>query len=123
MTLLVRSSSWIYSGILLIYPYELRDKFGVEMAAVFADDLADACRTRRFAPVARVWWHALAELPAIAIPGRFANPLGNGSALVAPAISVAIHLALLGGFLALATVASDGIPPAIVHGFLTLRGQ
>ncbi len=118
MSWFVRSSSVVYRGVLVIYPFDLRNKYGAEMAGVFTEDLADAWRTHRIAPVARVWWHALSEILAIAIPGRLAD-----RALLAPAISVALHLALVTGFLVLAAFATDGMPAAIAHGFLTLRGQ
>ncbi len=118
----VQSSALVYRGILSIYPADLRDRFGEEMAGVFTNDLEDALidasRTHRLAPVARVWWHALSEVMGIAIPGRLAN-----EALLAPAVSLALHLALVGGFLILATFATEGMPAAIAHGFLTLRGQ
>jgi hypothetical protein len=118
----VQSSALIYRGILCLYPCDLRLKFGDEMAGVFTDDLedalTDASRTHRFRPIARVWWHALSEVLGIAIPGRLAN-----EALVAPAVSLAIHLALVGGFLILATFATEGMPAAIAHGYLTLHGQ
>ena len=114
----VQSSAFIYRCILCVYPFPLRHTFGEEMAGVFADDLEDAYQTHRFAPVARVWWHALSEVAGIAIPGRLAN-----EALLAPAVSVALHLALIGGVLILATFATEGMPSAIAHGYLTLRGQ
>jgi hypothetical protein len=118
----VQSSALIYRGILGIYPANLRHNFGDEMAAVFTDDLEDALidarRTHRLAPVARVWWNALSEVLGIAIPGRLAD-----EALLAPAVSLAIHLALVGGVLILATFATEGMPSAIAHGYLTLHGQ
>ena len=114
----VQSSALIYRGILCIYPVHLRHNFGDEMAGVFTDDLEDAYRTHRLAPIARVWWNALSEVLGIAIPGRLAN-----EALVAPAVSLALHLALVGGGLILATFATEGMPAAIAHGFLTLHGQ
>jgi hypothetical protein len=114
----VQSSALIYRGILSIYPSDLRHNFGDEMVGVFTDDLEDAHRTHRLAPVAQVWWHALSEVLAIAIPGRLAN-----EALLAPAISLALHLALVAGVLILARFATEGLPSAIAHGFLTLHGQ
>jgi hypothetical protein len=117
-TWFVYSSALIYRGILCIYPCDLRHNFGEEMAGVFADDLEDAYSTHRLAPVARVWWHALSEVLGIAIPGRLAD-----EALLAPAVSLALHLALVGGFLILATFATEGIPTAVAHGYLTLHGQ
>ena len=121
-TWFVQSSALIYRGILCIYPVDLRHNFGEEMAGVFTNDLEDAVidahRTHRLAPVARVWWNALSEVLAIAIPGRLAN-----EALLAPAVSVALHLALIGGVLILARFATEGMPAAIAHGYLTLHGQ
>lgn len=121
-TWFVQSSALIYRGILSIYPSDLRHNFGDEMAGAFTDDLEDALidahRTHRLAPVARVWWHALSEVLGIAIPGRLAN-----EALLAPAVSLALHLALVGGVLILATFATEGMPAAIAHGYLTLHGQ
>lgn len=122
MTLFVQTSAVVYRGILCLYPAALRYKFGEEMASVFAADLEDAVsdahRTHRISPVVRIWWHALSEVLGIAIPGRLAN-----EALVAPAVSVALHLALIGGVLVLATFATEGMPAAVAHGFVTLHGQ
>ncbi len=121
-TWFIRSSALIYRGILSIYPSDLRYRFGDEMAGVFTDDLEDALldahRTHRLAPVARVWWNALSEVLGIAISGRLAN-----EALLAPAVSLALHLALVGAVLILATFATEGMPAAIAHGYLTLHGQ
>ena len=118
----VQSSALVYRGILCVYPCDLRHKFGDEMAGVFTDDLEDALidahRTHRLTPVARVWWNALSEVLAIAIPGRLAN-----EDLLAPAVSLALHLALVGGVLILAAFATEGMPAAIAHGYLTLHGQ
>jgi hypothetical protein len=118
----LKSSALLYRGILSIYPSDLRHNFGDEMAGVFTDDLEDALTdahcTHRLAPIARVWWNALSEVLAIAIPGRLAN-----EALLAPAVSLALHLALVGGVLILAAFATEGMPAAIAHGYLTLHGQ
>ena len=121
-TWFVQSSALIYRGVLCIYPCDLRHNFGEEMAAVFTEDLEDALtdahRTHCLAPIARVWWYALSEVLGIAIRGRLAN-----EALVAPVVSLALHLALVGGVLILAAFATEGMPAAIAHGYLTLHGQ
>jgi hypothetical protein len=118
MNRLVQWSSRIYTGVLYLYPADLRRDFGTEMAAVFTEDLADAWRSRRLAGAVGVWWRTGSEVLQIALPGRLSS-----DALVAPAVSVLLHLAFIGGFLALATLARDGIPPAISHGFVTLHGH
>jgi hypothetical protein len=118
MNRFVQCSSRVYAGVLYLYPADLRRNFGTEMTAVFTDDLADAWRSRRLAGAVEVWWRAGSEVLQIALPGRLAS-----EALVAPAVSVLLHLAFIGAFLAIATLAREGIPPAISHGFVTLRGQ
>lgn len=61
-------STRIYSGILSLYPSELRRDFGAEMARVFAEDLEDSYRNRGFAGIARVWWRSIKEVWRIALP-------------------------------------------------------
>jgi hypothetical protein len=116
MIFFIRCSVYIYRLSLILYPFELRHNFGAEMTAVFTEDLARAYCTRRFLNVLAVWWLAALEILQIALPGRLAN-----RALVAPAVSMCLHLAILGGFLVLATIAKDGLPPGITHGFVTLQ--
>jgi len=118
MTRFVRWSARLYSGVLFLYPIDLRRDFGAEMAGVFSEDLADAWLNRRVAGAVAVWWQAVSELFRIGIPQRFSN-----RDLLAPAISLAVHFVLIGGLLALATLAQEGIPKTIAHGFITLRGQ
>ena len=116
MSRFVRWSTCAYRGILVLYPFELRYEYGTEMAGVFAEDLEDAWQSRRIGNVIGVWWRATSEVLQIAVPGRFAN-----QALVAPAVSLVLHLAILGSVLALATFAQEGIPHGILHGLVTLR--
>jgi hypothetical protein len=61
-------SARVYSVFLLLYPTELRNGFGAEMAQVFLEDLEDSYRTRGWIGVARVWWQSLKELCRIALP-------------------------------------------------------
>jgi hypothetical protein len=118
MTRFVCWSARIYSGFLFLYPVDLHRDFGAEMAEVFSEDLADAWRNRRLAGAAAVWWRAVSELFRIGLPQRLSN-----RDLLAPAISLAVHFVLIGGLLALASLARQGIPDGIAHGFITLRGQ
>jgi hypothetical protein len=116
MKFFVRCSACIYRVSLVLYPFDLRHNFGPEMAAVFAEDLEDAWRTRRATVVLAVWWRAALEIFQIAIPRRLSN-----QALLAPAVSICLHVTILATFLALATLAGDGLPPGIVHGFVSLH--
>lgn len=119
MTRLVRPfvhwNASVYRAMLVLYPFELRYRFGDEMVAVFAEDLAEACENRRMEDVVGIWWRAASEVLCIALPGRIAN-----QALVAPAVSVVLHLAALGSVLALASFA-ESIPHGVLHGLITLR--
>ncbi len=116
MSRFVRGSARVYRGLLVLYPFELRFEFGEEMTGVFADDLAEAWQSGCISAVLGVWWRAASEVFQIALPGRIAN-----QALVAPAVSVALHLAALGGVLILATLARDAVPQGVLHGLVTLR--
>ena len=118
MTRFVRWSAGIYSASLFLYPSDLGRDFGNEMTWVFSEDLEDAWRNHRVAGAISVWWRAMSELFRIGLPARFSS-----QAFIAPAISLAVHLVLMGGLLALATLAQEGIPHSIAHGFITLRGQ
>lgn len=113
----VHWSASIYRAILVLYPFELRYQYGDEMVAVFAEDLADACENGRADDVIGVWWRAASEVLRIALPARIAN-----QALVAPAVSVVLHLAAIGSVLALASFA-ESIPHGVgvFHGLITLR--
>ena len=115
MTSFVQGSASVYRAILVLYPFDLRYQYGDEMAAVFAEDLAEACENGRMADVIGVWWRAASEVLRIALPGRIAS-----QALVAPAVSVALHLAAIGTVLALASFA-ESIPHGVLHGLITLR--
>ncbi len=115
MTHFVQFSTAIYRAVLVLYPFDLRCQYGEEMAAVFTEDLADACENGRMGDVIGVWWSAASEVLRIALPGRIAN-----QALVAPAVSLALHLAAIGSVLALASFA-ESIPHGVLHGLITLR--
>lgn len=108
----------LYNGILLLYPATLRREYGREMAEIFADDLATAWHKRSIRGVIQVVWQTTTEIFRIALPERLVNP-----AMVAPAVSIGLHLAVVLSVLALAAIARDGIPHNIGHGFIMLRRQ
>jgi hypothetical protein len=74
MTGFLPLSSRIYSGILLLYPEDLRRDFGADMASVFAEDLAEAWTTRGFRGAGRVWFGTLGEVIRIALPRQLEKP-------------------------------------------------
>jgi hypothetical protein len=88
---LLRFSSRIYEGMLLLYPSDLRHDFGLEMVEVFNEDVAEAWRTRGSAGVIRVWWCAVREVLTIAVPGLRSSP-----AFVVPAVAFAFEFISLG---------------------------
>jgi hypothetical protein len=84
-------SSYIYSGILLLYPADLRRDFGDEMTDVFAQDLAEMWHSRGLFGVLNVWRCALWEVTSIAVTAQVAT-----SAVIAPTISFFWVLCALG---------------------------
>jgi hypothetical protein len=84
------SGDWnarIYSRILTLYPDDLRRDFGMEMALLFAEDLAAARLEAGISGVLRVWRCALREVFQLALPHRVSNP-----AVVVPGISFVLSL-------------------------------
>ena len=67
MELVVRVSVWVYRGLLVMYPRELRARFAADMAEVFEDWLRESAKAHGPSAVAAVWSTALAEL-AVALP-------------------------------------------------------
>lgn len=116
MNWFVRVSACAYRAVIVLYPVELRYEYGTEMAAVFAEELADACRSGSATDVVGVWWRAVSEVLRIAIPGRLAN-----ASMPAPALGAMVQLAVLGSMLALATFAQPAIPHDVFHGVIMLR--
>ncbi len=110
----MRLSSRIYDAMLLLYPDDLRSAFGEEILEVFCEDLERGWRERGALGEAAVWWRAALEVLTIAIPGRLANP-----ALSAKAVSVAVHIAVLGGILALGAM-REVLPGHVWHGVVEL---
>jgi hypothetical protein len=74
MTRFADLSIRVYAAALPLYPPELRRDFGVEMTAVFAEDLEEAWRSAGLAGVIRVWSRAGWEVVRIALPGLVTNP-------------------------------------------------
>jgi hypothetical protein len=93
MNRFIRLSSYIYSGILVLYPADLRRDFGDEMADVFAQDLAEMWRSRRLGGVFDVWRRVLCEVTSIALPAQIVN-----SAVIAPTSSFVWVLCALGAW-------------------------
>lgn len=115
MTRWLRFSSWIYRAILLLYPDDLRLDFGAEMTEVFTEDLARAWLRRGPSGVAAVWCCAASEIVSVAIPERLENP-----AVRARAVSVALHIAVMGGIIAIGTF-SQAMPRVEWHGIVALK--
>jgi hypothetical protein len=80
----------IYSGMLLLYPADLRRDFGQEMIELFGEDLAEAWQSSGVAGLLRVWWCAVCEILRVAIPGQMENP-----AFVVPLIAFAFNVLTL----------------------------
>jgi hypothetical protein len=69
MDLVVRVSVWIYQGLLLVYPPELRARFHADMTEVFADLLQEGAEAAGHRGIAATWCTALGEL-GVAVPAR-----------------------------------------------------
>jgi len=67
-----RVSRMVYSGLLTLYPPDLRRRFGAEMEEVFEELLRAAAQSGANS-VAAVWSRALWELLAVALPQRLAS--------------------------------------------------
>lgn len=83
----------LYRALLVLYPRELRQRFGTDMAQVFADELSDAWRAGGYAAAMKVWQCALWELFSVALSEQLTS-----GAVVVPVLSALTSLAL---FLAL----------------------
>ena len=83
MRAFIQLSGALYRLILVLYPPDVRRVYGGEMADTFAQQLAEAWEENRAAGVIQVWWLALLELPAIALPRQLAR-----RALIIPVVSL-----------------------------------
>jgi hypothetical protein len=68
----LRVSRVLYSGLLILYPRDLRRRFGAEMEEVFEESLCAAAE-RGSPSVAAVWSCALWELLTVALLQRLAS--------------------------------------------------
>jgi hypothetical protein len=71
-----------YSLLLALYPHELRQRYGAEMALVFREQMGGEFERRGPAGVAGVWLTAGWEIVRVALPLQLRNP-----ALIAAALS------------------------------------
>lgn len=62
----------IYEILLLLYPRELRLRYGADMADVFTGQLADARGS--WTRSVLVWWDACSELLTVALPCKAMSP-------------------------------------------------
>lgn len=82
---LVNVSVWVYRRLLLVYPRDLRCRFGGDMAEVFEDLLCEVLEQDGVRELAAVWCNVLVELASVAIPARLKPDL-----LIATALSLLV---------------------------------
>lgn len=97
MTGLLHWSSSVYSGMLHLYPEDIRRHYGQEMASVFSEDLAGSWDDAGFFGVFQVWRCAILELVHLALPR-----LATAPSVIVPAICFVLSSLCLGGELTLA---------------------
>jgi hypothetical protein len=85
METVMRWSVRIYGCLLVLYPAELRCRFGVDMAEVFEDVLRAALVERGGSGVADLWCTALWELASVGLPSRLQT-----TTIVAGTVSFAV---------------------------------
>jgi hypothetical protein len=116
MTRAVRWSSAVYARLLCLHPSELRSAFGIEMRAVFEDDLRDALAERGASGILAVWWCTAVELLSAGLATAF-----EARGIVVPLISSAASALSLGGELALARAHGDvASMPSVADAFLAV---
>jgi len=93
MTLLDANSA-VFRQLLVLYPRELRARFGDEMVLVFGEQISEAWRAARITGLARIWLRALWEVATIAVPQRVLVPVVFAGAVSLIAAS-AVFLVLL----------------------------
>jgi hypothetical protein len=82
MTGLVRIGCRAYGLLLALYPRELRQRYGAEIALVFREQMGSEFERRGLGGVAGVWLTAGWEIVRVALPLQLTNP-----ALIAAALS------------------------------------
>jgi hypothetical protein len=70
METVMRWSARIYGYLLVLYPRDLRCRFGADMAEVFEDVLRAATAERGGSGVVDLWCTALWELASVGVPSR-----------------------------------------------------
>jgi hypothetical protein len=69
----IRASCFAYRVLLISYPGEFRERFGREMAEMFADQLSEEWEQRGLAGSMRVALTAFREIVAVALPLQLRN--------------------------------------------------
>ena len=86
---IIRASRFAYAGLLIVYPRDLRRRFGSEMVEVFEDATHEALTRSGPRGIAMIWRSALWELLTVAAPSRLAS-----NAVMAGALSFLASSAL-----------------------------
>src|SRR5438270_4941052 len=97
MTTLLSVSARLYAAALPLYPRDLRQEFGSDMAEVFNEDLSDAVERAGLRGAIQVWYRSVWELLRFALPGHMENPL-----IAVPCIIFALSELVMSGELMLA---------------------
>jgi len=84
----IRASRLAYAGLLIVYPRDLRRRFGREMVEVFEELTREAMSRSGPRGVAMIWRSALWELLTVALPARLASNAAMAGALSFLASSV-----------------------------------
>jgi hypothetical protein len=69
----IRATCFAYRVLLILYPGEFRQRFGREMAEIFADQLCEEWRQRGWAGSLRVGLTAVREIATVALPLQLKN--------------------------------------------------
>ena len=80
-----------YRALLWLYPAELRDAYGKDMASIFEQLLRTEWTNRGLQGVAAASWHALGELFTVAIPGQLKSDW-----MISACLSLVITSGILG---------------------------
>jgi hypothetical protein len=85
----VRISHCLYRRLLILYPHELRSRFGSEMSDVFRQQSGDAWARGGLRALLHVWSLALVELLTLALPARVCS-----AGVIVPVLSATSSLVL-----------------------------
>jgi hypothetical protein len=78
----LRISGLAYNCLLTAYPREFRQRFGEEMAELFAKQMCAECTRHKLGGLIRVWLTAVCEIVSVAGPLQLRDP-----AMIAAALS------------------------------------